>query len=197
MLDIPPTATALLFDCDGTLADSMTLHYQAWRETLLLRGVDCPRAFIDEHAGVPTDLIVQEINQRWKVTLDPVKICEEKEGRFRKQIHLTEPVEEVLATARKYDGKLPMAVVSGGVRELVVATLAAIDALDMFSVIVTADDPVAPKPSPDIFIEAAHRLNVEPSGCHVFEDGDPGIVAAKAAGMTYTDVRHVIASRSA
>lgn len=197
MLDIPPSTTALLFDCDGTLADTMTLHYEAWRETLLLRDVDCPRAFIDEHAGVPTDLIVEEINQRWGVALDPVAISEEKEGRFSEQIHRTEPVEEVLATAHVHHGKLPMAVVSGGTRELVEATLVAISAFDLFPVIVTADDPVAPKPSPDIFLEAARRLSVEPTGCHVFEDGDPGIVAAKAAGMTFTDVRHVVARRSA
>jgi HAD superfamily hydrolase (TIGR01509 family) len=196
MLEIPEGTVALLFDCDGTLADTMTLHFEAWHETLLVYGIDCPRTFIDEHAGVPTDLIVDEVNDRWGVALDPLKISTEKEGRFREQIHRTEPVEEVLATAHAYHGKLPMAVVSGGVGELVRATLVAIDALKLFEVIVTADDPVKPKPSPDIFIEAARQLGVDPAGCHVFEDGDPGIVAAKAAGMTFTDVREVIARRS-
>jgi beta-phosphoglucomutase-like phosphatase (HAD superfamily) len=195
MLDIPEGTVALLFDCDGTLADTMTLHYEAWHETLLLHGIDCPRPFIDEHAGVPTDLIVEEINDRWGVSLDPQAISSEKEGRFREQIHRTEPVEEVLATAHAYHGKLPMAVVSGGVRDLVHATLVAIDAIRLFPVIVTADDPVKPKPSPDVFVEAARQLGVEPTKCHVFEDGDPGIVAAKAAGMTFTDVREVVAMR--
>ncbi len=197
MLPFPSGTMALLFDCDGTLADTMTLHYEAWHETLRLRGIDCPRAFIDEHAGVPTDLIVEELNARWGVALDPEQISVEKEGRFREQIHRTEPVEEVLATAHAYHGKLPMAVVSGGVGELVKATLLAIDALALFPVIVTADDPVKPKPAPDVFVEAARQLGVEPTKCHVFEDGDPGIVAAKAAGMTFTDVREVIARRRA
>jgi len=189
MLELPPNTTALLFDCDGTLADTMTLHYDAWYETLLEYGVDCPREFIDEHAGVPTDLIVAEINVRWKVDLDADLVTSVKEARFEKQLHRTEPIEEVVATARAYRGKLPMAVVSGGIQKMVVATLEAIGVLDLFPVIVTADDPVAPKPAPDCFLDAARQLEVAPAGCHVFEDGDPGIVAAKAAGMTVTDVR--------
>ncbi|WP_425400570.1 HAD family hydrolase [Aeoliella sp.] len=195
MLPIPEDTTALLFDCDGTLADTMTLHYEAWHETLLLHGVDCPRSFIDEHAGVPTDLIVEHVNARWGTSLDPHAITEEKENRFREVLHLTEPIEEVLATAHAYHGKLPMAVVSGGPLDVVSATLVAIHAFDLFPVMVTASDPVAPKPSPDIFLEAAKQLGVDPAKCHVFEDGDPGIVAAKAAGMTFTDVREVIAQR--
>ncbi len=197
MLEVPSGTVALLFDCDGTLADTMTLHYEAWHETLLAHGIDCPREFIDEHAGVPTNLIVEEINERWGVSLDPQSITDEKEGRFEQQIHRTEPVEEVFATAHAHHGKLPMAVVSGGTRDVVHATLVAIHAIDMFPVIVTASDPVPPKPSPEIFLDAARQLGVEPTGCHVFEDGDPGIIAAKAAGMTFTDVREVIARRQA
>jgi len=189
MLPIPADTVALLFDCDGTLADTMPLHYEAWHETLLEYGVDCPRSFIDDHAGMPTLLIVEEINRTFGVSLDPQKICDEKEARFEERMHLTLPVESVLATAKAYFEKLPMAVVSGGWRRVVHATLEGIDALGMFPVIVTADDPVAPKPSPEVFLEASRLLGVEPTRCHVFEDGDPGIIAAKAAGMTYTDVR--------
>jgi HAD superfamily hydrolase (TIGR01509 family) len=89
-----------------------------------------------------------------------------------------------------------MAVVSGGTRDLVHATLEAIGALELFPVIVTASDPVAPKPSPDVFLEAARRLGVEATKCHVFEDGDPGIVAAQRAGMTFTDVRLVLQAKA-
>jgi HAD superfamily hydrolase (TIGR01509 family) len=197
MLPIPADTVALLFDCDGTLADTMTLHYEAWHETLLTYGIDLPRSFIDEHAGVPTDLIVEDLNVRWGVALDPVTVSEEKENRFRERMHRTEPIEEVLATAHAYYGKLPMAVVSGGPYDVVSATLVAIEAFELFPVLVTASDPVKPKPSPDVFVEAARRLGVEPTKCHVFEDGEPGIVAARAAGMSYTDVREVIARRGA
>lgn len=189
MLPFPPDTAALLFDCDGTLADTMPIHYEAWRDTLAEYGVDCPRSFIDSHAGVPTNLIVEHVNRDFSVSLIPEQISAEKEARFELRIHQSEPIEEVVATAKAYAGKLPMAVVSGGTRNLVVPTLEAIGVRDLFEVIVTADDPVAPKPSPDVFVEAARRLGVEPTRCHVFEDGDPGIVAARAAGMTFTDVR--------
>ncbi len=194
MLPIPPDTAALLFDCDGTLADTMSLHFKAWHETLLPYGVDCPRELIDKHAGVPTTTIVAEVNHLYGTSLDARVITEEKERRVHEQVHLARPVEEVLATAQAHFGKLPMAVVSGGTRKMVHAVLECIDATSLFPVVLTADDPVAPKPSPAIFVEAALRLGVAPEKCHVFEDGDPGIVAAQAAGMTYTDVRQVLAT---
>jgi beta-phosphoglucomutase-like phosphatase (HAD superfamily) len=196
MLPIPPGTAALLFDCDGTLADTMTLHYDAWYETLVHYGVDCPRSFIDTHAGVPTHGIVGEVNKLWGVTLDGDTITAEKEARFAERIHLAKPIEEVLATAHAYYGKLPLAVVSGGTKDMVHAILETINAVDLFPVIITANDPVSPKPSPDVFLEAAKRLNVLANMCHVFEDGDPGIVAAQRAGMTYTDVRLVLQAKA-
>lgn len=189
MLPLPPGTAALLFDCDGTLADTMKLHHAAWHEALLPYGVDCPASFIDLHAGVPTRGVVLEVNKAWGVDLDPDRIFVEKEACFTKRIHLSEPVEEVLATAQAYFGILPMAVVSGGTRDMVEGVLQAINATQLFSVIITASDPVPPKPSPEIFLEAARRLAVPAEKCHVFEDGDPGIVAAERAGMTWTDVR--------
>ncbi len=196
MLPIPPGTAALLFDCDGTLADTMTLHYAAWRDTLLAHNIDCPRSFIDEHAGVPTHGIVVEINKLWSVELDGDEITADKEARFAAQIHLTKPVEEVLATAHAHFGKLSMAVVSGGTKDMVHAILETIDAIDLFPVIITASDPVAPKPAPDVFLEAARRLKVPADKCHVFEDGDPGIVSAQRAGMSFTDVRLVLKARA-
>lgn len=191
MIEIPPGTEGLLFDCDGTLADTMPIHYKAWYDTLLEYGIECPRSFIDRHAGVPTRLIVEHINRDFGVDLDPVRIADEKEARFELRLHESQPVEEVVATARAYAGRLPMGVVSGGTRNLVVPTLQAIDVLDLFQVIVTADDPVRPKPAPDVFLEGARRLGVPPEQCHVFEDGEPGIIAARAAGMTVTDVRQL------
>ena len=195
MLPIPSGTQALLFDCDGTLADTMALHYQAWHETLLPHGVDCPRSFIDTHAGVPTHGIVAEVNKLWGVSLDAEEITHEKETRFAKRIHLVRPIEKVLATAHNHFDKLALAVVSGGTKKMVHAVLETIKALHLFPVVITADDPVAPKPAPDVFLEAARRLAIPPQFCHVFEDGDPGIVAAERAGMTVTDVRIALASR--
>ena len=196
MLPLPPGIAALLFDCDGTLADTMKLHHAAWHEALLPYGVDCPASFIDLHAGVPSFGVVAEVNKHWGVNLDGHRITAEKEACFAKRIHLSEPIEEVLATAQGYFGKLPMAVVSGGTKDMVHGVLKAINATHLFPVIITANDPVPPKPSPEIFLEAARRLNVPAEKCHVFEDGDPGIVAAERAGMTCTDVRLVLQAKA-
>lgn len=196
MLPIPPGTQALLFDCDGTLADSMAQHYAAWHETLLAHGIDCPRSFIETHAGVPTHGVVAEANLFWGVSLDPDQITHEKEANFAARIHLVQPVDEVLATAHAYFGKLPMAVVSGGTRDMVHSVLTTIDALRLFPVVLTASDPLAPKPAPDLFLEAARRLGVPPHTCHVFEDGDPGILAAQRAHMTCTDVRIALGAKA-
>jgi HAD superfamily hydrolase (TIGR01509 family) len=59
-----------------------------------------------------------------------------------------------------------------------------------FTAIITADDKdIQPKPSPEIFLEAARRIDVTPQFCQVFEDGDLGLEAARKAGMLATDIR--------
>ena len=191
MLSIPSHIEALLFDCDGTLADSMPLHIQGWLETLALYGLTCEESFINDRAGWPTERVVEDANRRLGFSLDPTTFAAEKESNIASKLHLVKPIQPVLATAQHYFEKLPMAVVSGGQLEIVSKTLEAIQAFDLFSVFVTADDPIPPKPAPDVFLEAARQLGVEPSKCHVFEDGDPGIEAAIASGMTYTDVRQL------
>jgi HAD superfamily hydrolase (TIGR01509 family) len=192
MLEIPTDTVALLFDCDGTLADTMPLHSLAWNEALKPYGVDCPPSFIDTHAGKSAFQVAEEAARHWGVELDPAQVANDKEARFEQMLHKAVPVEVVLDTARGHFGKIPMGVVSGGMRHLVDQTLEKIGAKGLFTVIVTADDPVPPKPSPEIFLEAARQLGVDPTKCHVFEDGDSGIVAAKAAGMTCTDVRTLL-----
>ena len=192
MIPFPSDIEALLFDCDGTLVDSMPIHIEAWQATLADYGVDLPKSFIDERAGMPTITIVEHMNVEFGVTLDPVQVTAEKEQRYVDRIHEVKAIDQVLATAEQYHGKMPMAVASGSVREIVKLSLETVGALHMFPVLVTADDPVAAKPAPDIFLEAARRLDIAPEKCHVFEDGDQGIKAAKAAGMTWTDVRVLV-----
>lgn len=196
MLEFPSDTKALLFDCDGTLANTMPLHHAAWNETLKPYGIDCPPAFIDAHAGKSALQVAELAALHWSVELDANKVMLDKEALFETVLHKVDPIVIVLETARRHFGKLKMGVVSGGLRYLVDMTLQQIGADEMFPVIVTADDPVPPKPSPEIFLEAARQLDVEPTKCHVFEDGDSGIVAAKAAGMTCTDVREVLAQET-
>ncbi|TWT90478.1 Fructose-1-phosphate phosphatase YqaB [Pseudobythopirellula maris] len=194
MLPLPPETEAILFDVDGTLIDSMPLHIVAWNQALEPHGVQTPDGFIDEHAGRPTDVIVGILNQMFGTTIDPAPFTVEKERLFIELLPEAKPIDQVVATAREHEGKIAMGVVSGGVREIVDANLKAIGLEGFFPVIVTASDDVAPKPSPDIFLEAARRLGVAPERCHVFEDADMGLEAAHAAGMTATDVREVLAA---
>lgn len=191
MIPFPPDTEALLFDCDGTLVNSMPIHIDAWQVTLADYNVELPRSFIDDRAGIPTITIVEQMNVEFGVSLDPVQVVDEKEARFLARLDELEPIDTVMATALHHHGKLPMAVASGSVRKVVHLSLEKVGALHLFPVVVTADDPVAAKPSPDIFLEAARQLEVEPSRCHVFEDGDQGIIAARSAGMTWTDVREL------
>lgn len=189
MIDLPAGTRGLVFDCDGTLVDSMPLHIRLWDDCLEPYGVQLAEGFIDFHAGKPTDVIIDIINREHSVAIDAMAFQDEKEGRFRGRIAEVGPIQPVVATAAHYRGKLPMSVVSGGILANVAACLKTIDAFDWFSPVLTADDPIAPKPAPDLFLAAAEGMKVPAAACHAFEDADAGIDAARAAGMTVTDVR--------
>jgi len=186
---IPPTVRGLIFDCDGTIADTMPLHYEAWVRALGEHGVEFPEALFYQFAGVPTDKIIETLNHRHGHNMPVRETAEYKDGLFEQLIPRTMPIDPVVQLVRHYHGKLPMAVASGGTMQLVTKTLSALGLLDCFQAIVTADDVEHGKPAPDIFLEAARRIGVQPELCYVFEDGEPGLVAAKAAGMVGIDIR--------
>ena len=188
MFKIAPDIQALIFDCDGTLADTMEVHYQAWEETLAHFGKVYPRAKLEQCLGIPAADLIRMLNREFGWELDPQFFSSKKERRFRELAVLVRPIEPVAAVARAYSGKLPMAVASGGTRDNVEFTLEAIGLQGVFDAVITADDAVAPKPSPEIFLEAARRLGVPPQACLVFEDGAPGIKGARLAGMQVIDV---------
>ena len=189
MLVVPDHIQGLIFDCDGTLVDSMPLHWACWHETFAAFGATCPHDFLDDLKGVPTDGIIRIYNERFGTALDVAAFTEEKERRAREKLVDVQPIRIVTDVVERYHGILPMAVASGGPSATVTLSLRVVGVLERFATVVTADDPVAPKPSPEIFLEAARRLGVAPARCLVFEDGDLGIDAARAAGMAATDVR--------
>ena len=191
MIDLPNHVRGLIFDCDGTLVDTMPLHRRLWDELMAEEGVELPPGFIDSHTGRPTTVIVEIINREQSLSIDPREFRERKESRFRASQEPLDPIEPVVETARRHREKLPMAVVSGGCLSNVEHSLRSIGVWEWFPEVLTADDPIAPKPAPDLFLEAARRIGVPADACHVFEDGDTGIVAAKAAGMSVTDVREL------
>ncbi len=189
VLVVPDEVLGLIFDCDGTLADTLPLHYAAWEETFAELGLPCPMEFLIQHNGKPTDLIVALYNVEYGQHIDVERFTADKERRTYALLDQARPLEPVAALARRYHGRLLMAVVSGSNRANVERVLQATGLRDLFPVVLTADDGLPPKPEPGLFLEAARRLGVEPGLCQVFEDADSGLEAARRAGMLATDVR--------
>ncbi len=190
MITIDSHVKALIFDLDGTLADTMPSHYLAWLDTVRFGGGDFPEDVFYSTAGMPSNRIVDFLNDKYGYQLDPEQIAHDKEELFyQKYLSKIQPIQPVVDIARHYKGRLPLAVATGGIPRVVAKVLQTIRLDNFFEAIVTADDVKHGKPAPDTFLEAARRLNVPAQFCHVFEDSDLGLEAAQRAGMTATDVR--------
>ena len=189
MISVLPGIEGLIFDCDGTLADTTPIHIKAWCDTFADYGFRCPEAFLHSVKGMPAGRIVERFNRLYGHRIDPVAFARQKNDRAREKLHESQPIEPVAAIVRQNRGKLPMAVASGGTRENVLLTLEAVGFGDFFTAVLTSDDDIPPKPNPELFFEAARRMKVAAASCQVFEDGDAGLEAARRAGMAATDVR--------
>jgi HAD superfamily hydrolase (TIGR01509 family) len=191
----PPAGTrGLIFDCDGTLADTMPVHYRAWTAMLTRHGIPFPETRFYELGGVPTAQIIRILSAEYGVPVSDVDaMVAEKEAAFLANLHAVRPLELVVATAALYRGRLRLAVASGGYRETVTRTLDQLGIRGWFDALVTAEDTARHKPDPDVFLEAARRLELPPAGCVVFEDTDIGLEAARRAGMGSVDVRGWVA----
>jgi len=174
---------AYIFDCDGTLADTMPTHYRAWCRALGDHAEQFSEALFYELGGTPTARIVEILNERHGLTLPVDETVAQKEALFLELSPEIAAIEPVVAIAKRLHGQKPMAVASGGHRRIVMNTLAALGIATLFDVVITAEDYREGKPAPDPFLEAARRLGVAPASCLVFEDTATGIAAATAAGM--------------
>ena len=185
-LELPPgDFAAYIFDCDGTLADTMPTHYKAWQNALGEDAAKFPEAMFYELGGMPTTRIVELLNERHGLDLAVAETVARKEAIFLALSPEIAAIEPVVAIARKLHGVKPMAVASGGHRRIVLNTLRALGIAELFDAIITAEDYQRGKPAPDPFLEAALRLGVAPERCLVFEDTTTGIAAAEAAGMKF------------
>ncbi len=185
-LDIPQgDFKGYIFDCDGTLADSMPLHYRAWLAALKEHEAEFPEALFYELGGTPTQQIIVILNERHGTNLDPVATARNKERLYIEMLSEIQPIEPVVNFVHEFYGKRPLAVASGGHSAIVMKTLEGLGILDRFDAIVGAEDYRRGKPAPDPFLEAARRLKVDPRKCLVFEDTRLGCVAAEAAGMQW------------
>jgi len=186
MLEIPDHPfQAYIFDCDGTLVDSMPLHYIAWVESLQQH--DAPFEFTEEvfyaHAGIKEQDVVKILNAQYGTNIDPVSVDELKMEIFRKRIPEVQPVRPVAEFAKSLAGRFPMAVASGSEEPTVRGCLEATGLIHLFETIITPKLVKHGKPAPDMFLLAAERMGIAPSECLVLEDGNSGLEAAKAAGM--------------
>ncbi len=179
----------LIFDCDGTLADTMPLHWRAWRSVTQKHGIHFTEERFYALGGVPSRDILAMLRDEQGHAYDPLALALEKEHAFLPLLPHTGPVEAVVAVAREHHGKVPMAVASGGKRHIVEQILQHLSIRHFFAAIVTSEDVVNQKPAPDIFLEAARRLGVTAKQCRGYEDTDLGLQAIRSAGMEAVDVR--------
>ena len=179
---------AYLFDCDGTIADSMPLHYRAWKQALGEWKCDFDEKRFYEWGGMPIAEIIATLNQKHGLQMPVSQLAERKENLYYELLHELKAVPEVLEHIEDGHGRIPFAVVSGSTRDSVVASLTALQLLDRFDTLVCAGDYEKSKPDPEPFLCAAKRLDVAPEECLVFEDTDMGVQAAQAAGMAWVKV---------
>ena len=192
------TPVALIFDMDGTLADTMPAHYIAWREITDAHGLDFPEQRFYALGGVPSVRILEMlIRESGQTGLDPRVLAAAKEQAFERHLDAIRPHRSVVAIAQRgRDAGLPMAVATGGYRKVAEPLLQQLGIHEWFGAVVTADDTDLHKPDPAPFLLAAERLGVDPAGCDAYEDTDLGMQAIAAAGMRGIDVRPLVAAAS-
>jgi HAD superfamily hydrolase (TIGR01509 family) len=176
---------AYIFDCDGTLVDSMPIHYVCWVESLRKNGAtyDFTEDEFYYYAGVPEKDTVIILNKQHGTNIDPDAVVEMKAESFKRRISEIQPIRPVADYARSLYGSAPISVASGSEAPIVHACLKATDLFDLFPIIITPENVKHGKPAPDMFLLAAEQMGVAPADCLVFEDGRSGLEAAKVAGM--------------
>jgi len=189
------TPKGLIFDCDGTLADTMPLHWRVWSALAAKHNFHFPEDRFYSFGGVPTRDILKILGEEQGIPLDYMAIAREKEAGYVPLIAQVEPINAVVGIARENFGKIPMAVASGGSRRVIEQVLQHLNIRELFAAVVTNEDVIRQKPAPDIFLEAARRLGVPPQLCRAYEDTDLGMTAIRAAGMDAVDVRELLAQR--
>jgi beta-phosphoglucomutase family hydrolase len=183
-LKLPPGPFgAYLFDCDGTVADSMPLHYRAWKQALAEWNCEFDEKLFYAWGGMPVVEIISTLNSQGGLNMPIEAVGQRKEALYYELLPELKAVPEVLEHIEDAHGRIPIAVVSGSTRESVTSSLVTLNLLDRFDALVCAGEYAKSKPDPEAFLLAAAKLGVAPEHCLIFEDTEMGIQAAKAAGM--------------
>lgn len=187
-LEINPNAKGLIFDLDGTIADTMPVHFLAYKKVVAEYGIEFTPELFKLYAGVPAEQTIQKLNERFGTNMDQKVVSQTKEAIYEEMMDQIKPVEPVVGLINKYHGVLPMAVGTGGGKRLAWKSLKILGLDKFFDILVSLEDVSNFKPHPETFLKCAEKMKVEPQFCQVFEDGAPGLQAAHIAGMMSVDV---------
>ncbi|HEV2693381.1 MAG TPA: HAD-IA family hydrolase [Verrucomicrobiae bacterium] len=190
-MNLPAHIKGLVFDCDGTLADTMPMHWRAWQKITAQHELHFPEDRFYALGGVPSRDILKMLAEEQKRSIDHIAVAHEKENAYLPLMMEVEPIHAVVDIARANHGRIPMAVASGGTQPIIVQVLEHLKIRHLFDAVVTSEMVANQKPAPDIFLEAARRIGVEPKFCRAYEDTDLGMQAIRSAGMEAVDVRHL------
>ena len=188
MIEIPKQAKGLIFDLDGTVANTMQNHFVAWRKAVLPYGIDFNANLFMSLTGMPRIATIVKLNELFGTAMNPNEVGNVKSTHFKTLVDLTKEISIVADVVRKYHTILPMSVGTGSTRSGAKETLEIVNMQQYFDIVITSDDIVNPKPHPETFLKCADLMGVHPHDCVVFEDGILGIQAAEEAGMMVVDV---------
>ncbi len=191
-LKVDPRARGLIFDIDGTLIDTMPIHFRAWQEVAGKFDFEYPESLFYKLAGMPTGDIIIYINENQGKALDPDEIVKAKNEAYLRLNRAIRVIEPVIKIVEENHGKIPMALGTGEYRDVALVNLKVTGIDHYFDKLVSADDVINSKPHPETFLKCAQLMNVPPETCQVFEDGEAGLEAAGRARMIVTDVRPFI-----
>lgn len=192
MINLHHNFDGLIFDMDGTLADTMPTHFIAWSHSMAEHGIEFTEERFYALGGVPANVIIDLLAKEQGKVVDADAVAEAKEDLFLKLLEDVQPVLPVKAIAEFHREHIPMAVATGSLRWVAEKILKALEIREWFDAIVGADDVQNPKPAPDTYLKAAELIGVDPKRCHAFEDTKLGIEAARNAGMEVVDINTLL-----
>ncbi|WP_372795020.1 HAD family hydrolase [Lutibacter sp.] len=190
MIEIPKQAKALIFDLDGTIANTMQNHFTAWRKAVSPYGIDFNANLFMSLTGMPRTATIVKLNELFGTKMNLKEVGAIKSTHFKTLVDLTKEISVVADVVRKYHTILPMSVGTGSTKSGAKKTLEVVEMSHFFDIVITADDIENPKPHPETFLKCAELMKVHPHDCVVFEDGILGIQAAKEAGMMVIDINN-------
>ncbi|REE83565.1 HAD superfamily hydrolase (TIGR01509 family)/beta-phosphoglucomutase family hydrolase [Lutibacter oceani] len=188
MIEIPKQVKGLIFDLDGTIANTMQNHFLSWREAILPHGIDFNAELFKSLTGKPREATIIRLNEMFGTNMDPIAVGKVKGETFKKMVNQTKEISVVADVVRKYHTVLPMSIGTGSTKNGAKTTLEVIGMNHFFDIVITANDIQNPKPHPETFLKCADLMGINPKECIVFEDGILGMQAAKEAGMLVVDV---------